>query len=53
MSWFYKTMDSIKARVVLYVYELFISNKFEAAVRIIGIQTREDVSVCLQNEMML
>ena len=38
----------MKVVVVLYVfYELFISNKYEEAVRVIGIlQSRVNVSVC-------
>ena len=44
----------MRALVVLYVfYELFMSNKFEVAVRIIGIQSRVNVSFSLQYNIML
>ena len=54
MSCFYKTWGGMRTLVVLYVfYELFVSNKFEVAVRIIGIQSIMNVNVCLQYELIL
>ena len=44
----------MRALVILFVfYEVFIANKFEVAVRIIGIQSSVNVSVYLQYEIML
>ena len=54
MSQFHETWDGMRAVVGLYVfYELFIANKFQVAVRIVGSKSSVNVNVCLQYEIML
>ena len=54
VPYFHEIWGDISALVVLYVFkEVFISNKFEVTVRILGIQSKVNVSVSDQYEIML